>query len=108
MEKIKVLIVEPNHVPETAEIDNSLESLQKIVGGLIEALYPYEDAVALIVNEEGKLLGLPLNRWMRDEEGVIYDVIAGTFLVVGLTEDNFGSLTPELTEKYTKIFSEGV
>ena len=53
------------------------------------------DSVALVCNEEGKLEGLPLNRALRDEDGDIYDVVAGTFLVVGLTDDSFGSLTVE-------------
>ena len=61
----------------------------------IEAIYPYEDPVALVCNEEGKLEGLPLNRALRDEDGDIYDVVAGTFMVVGLTDDSFGSLTVE-------------
>ncbi len=38
------------------------ETLQAAVGGDIQAVYPYEDPVALICNEEGKLMGLPLNR----------------------------------------------
>ena len=58
-------------------------------------VYPFEDPVGLIVNEEGKINGLPLNRALRDEDNEIYDVIAGSFLVTGLTEDSFGSLTPE-------------
>ena len=44
------------------EIDSDLESLQHEVGGYIEAMYPDEDPVALVCNEEGKLEGLPLNR----------------------------------------------
>lgn len=76
------------------------------VGGSIEAVYPFEDNVGLIVNEEGKLEGLPLNRALRDDQGDIYDIIAGDFLVVGLTEDDFGSLTPEQLEKYEKHFHQ--
>ena len=49
-EKIKVLVVEPQKAPYMKEIDSSLESLQKEVGGYIEATYPWEDPVALIVN----------------------------------------------------------
>ena len=37
------------------EIDSGLESFQHEVGGCIEAIYPYEDPVALVCNEEGKL-----------------------------------------------------
>ena len=92
---IAVLVVEPGKEPYVKEIDSGLESLQHEVGGCIEAIYPYEDPVALVCNEEGKLEGLPLNRALRDEDGDIYDVVAGTFLVVGLTDDSFGSLTVE-------------
>ena len=78
-----------------------------MVGGLIQAVYPFEDAVALICNDEGKLLGLPFNRPLYDEDGEMYDILVGTFLVVGLTEDDFGSLTDEMIEKYTDVFSRG-
>lgn len=83
------------------------KSLQKMVGGLIQAVYPFEDAVALICNDEGKLLGLPINRPLYDEDGEMYDILVGTFLVVGLTEDDFGSLPEEMIEKYTEAFSRG-
>ena len=52
---IAVLIVEPGKEPYVKEIDSRLESLQHEVGGCIEAIYPYEDPVALVCNEEGKL-----------------------------------------------------
>ena len=102
---MKVLIVEPWKRPYASEIPAGLVSLQKMVGGLIQAVYPFEDAVALICNDEGKLLGLPLNRPLYDEDGEMYDILVGTFLVVGLTEDDFGSLSEEMIEKYTEVFS---
>ena len=100
---MKVLIVEPEKAPYPAEIPTGLESLQEQVGGLIQALY-LADA-ALICNDEGKLLGLPWNRPLFDEDGNLYDIIVGTFLVVGLIEEDFGSLTDEQIGKYTKFFS---
>ena len=57
-----------------------------------------------VLNEEGKLEGLPLNRALRDEDGDIYDVVAGTFMVVGLTDDSFGSLTVEQMQKFSDLF----
>ena len=72
---IAVLIVEPGKEPYVKEIDSGLESLQHEVGGYIEAIYPYEDPVALVCNEEGKLEGLPLNRALRDEDGDIYSFL---------------------------------
>lgn len=54
---MKVLRVRPKHYPEVIDIDGSLESLQKEVEGPIQAVYPWDDEVALICNEEGKLHG---------------------------------------------------
>lgn len=101
---MKVLVVEPEKKPYTKEIEGGLESLQTEVGGLIEAVYPFSDPVAIICNEEGKINGLPLNRALRDEDGNVYEIIAGTFLIAGTTEDNFGTLSDELIEKYKKLF----
>ena len=90
-----VLKVEPGKAPERAEITGDLESMQKIVGGSIQAIYPFEEPIALVCNEEGKLIGLPLNRTLRDEDGNVYDVIAGTFFLCGAPpeEENFTGLT---------------
>ena len=105
---MNVLVIEPMKEPYVKEIDGKLKTLQGFVGGLIQVLYPFEDEhVALICNDEGKLLSLPLNRPLFDEDGEIYDILVGTFLVVGLTEDDFGSLTDEMIEKYTEVFSRG-
>ena len=94
-----VLIVEPEKAPRMANISGDLESLQKAVGGYIEAVYPYDDPVAIVCNEEGKLIGLPLNRKLED-----YDIIAGTFIVCGLGEEDFDSMTPELKFADPEIF----
>lgn len=103
---MKVLVVEPMKEPYEKEIGEGLESLQNEVDGPIQAVYPYEDPVAIICNDEGKLTGLELNRALRDEDGRIYDVIAGTFLVAGLTYESFGSLTPELSRKFSELFKQ--
>ena len=55
-------------------------------------------------NDEGKLIGLDLNRSLRDEHGEIYDIVAGTFLVVGLGPESFASLPPDMIQKYTEQF----
>ena len=76
------------------------------VPGNINDVYPFADPVAIICNDEGKLMGLPLNRALRDENGQMYDAVAGTFLVVGLGEEDFASLSPELAQKYEKQFHQ--
>ena len=78
--------------------------LQHEVGGYIQAVYPYDEPVAIICDEEAKLKGSELNRVLRDEDGKIYDVIAGTFLVVGLGEEDFSSLTPEHAKQFKEKF----
>ena len=105
-EKMTVLVVEPMKEPYLKEIDPGLHSLQAEVGGDIATAYPFSDPVGLVCNDEGKLIGLELNRSLRDEHGEIYDVMAGTFLVVGLSEDSFTSLTPEQVQKYTEHFKQ--
>ncbi len=101
---MNVLVVEPMRKPYLKDIDPGLNSLQQEVGGYIEAIYPYEEPVGLVCNEEGKLEGLPLNRAIYGENGEMVDIIAGAFLIVGLSEDNFAELPNELAEKYTKLF----
>ena len=98
---MKVLIVEPGQYPREAEIEKSLKAEQAVVGGLIECVYPWQDNACIVCNDEGKLQGLPLNRMLGD-----YDVIAGTFFVVGLTEDDFCSLTPEQIKRYEALYHD--
>ena len=102
---LSVLKIAPGQYPQQVEIDNGLKALQQAVGGSIGASYPFEDPVAIVYNDDGKLMGLPLNRALWDEDGLMYDVIAGTFLVVGLGEEDFVSLSPELAQKYEDFVS---
>ena len=92
---MQVVVVEPKKKPMVQDISPDLESMQKIVGGPIQAIYPFEEPVALICNEEGKLLNLPLNRALRDEAGNIYDIISGTFFLCAAPPDSdqFAGLT---------------
>ena len=104
---MKVIIVEPKKTPMVQEIDSSLESMQKIVGGSIQAVYTFDEPVALICNEEGKLLNLPLNRALQDDEGNIYDIISGTFFLCAAPPDSdrFVGLTDQQVKMYMERFS---
>ena len=106
--KIKVLIVKSHEIPEISEIENDLKSMQEVVGGYIEQIMPYDDEVALICNEEGKMCGMPLNRAIYDEDGNIADIIAGTFFVcyAPIESEKFLGLSDDLLEKYYKLFEK--
>lgn len=104
---MNVLLVAPLEPPRAAELDNTLEAMQRAVGGPIQAVYPFEEPVALICHEEGKLVGLPLNRCLRLDNGEIYDIIAGTFFLCAAPPDSedFESLTAEQIERYARHFA---
>lgn len=99
-----VLAVMPGKKPVKMELEGSLESMQAFVGGAIQAIYPFDDPVAIVCNEEGKLMGLEYNRALRNETGVIYDILCGPFFVCGLGEEDFTSLPESLMETYRKLF----
>ena len=99
-----VLAVLPGKAPERMELDGSLESMQKFVGGTIQALYPFSDPVAIVCNDEGKLLGLEYNRALRDDDGSVYDILCGPFFICGLGEEDFTPLSEELLRKYAQLF----
>lgn len=104
---MKILVVEPGQTPRTVEIGGTLREMQDMVGGLIQAVYPFAEPVALVCNDEGKLLGLPLNRVLRlPETGEIYDVIAGTFFLCGAPPDSdrFVGLTEDQLSRYAQRF----
>ena len=103
--KIKVIMLEPNKVAHVEEIEDSLESLQAAVGGgFIEPVYPFEDPVCIVCNEEGKINGMEFHRGLRDEDGRIIDILAGPCFICGLGEENFESVPEELIDKYTEMF----
>lgn len=98
---LSVVYVEPNRKPFVSEIEHTLEAEQKAVGGLIELVYN-DDETAIVCNEESKLMGLEGNRRIGDG----FSVIAGPFFIIGLTEDDFRSLTEDEISKYMIKFAE--
>ena len=96
---MKILVCEPHKRPYLKDIDHTLENLQDIVGGYIQAIYPFDDNAAIVCNEEGIYIDLEPNRIVKD-----YGVIFGTFFVCGLTEDDFTGLTDEQVERYALLY----
>lgn len=109
---MKVIIVKPFTNPYVANIKGDLESMQKIVGGYIEAIYPFDDEeIALVCNEEGKINGLMPNRFLLDRNNGICDFICGDFFLCSAPADseNFESMPENLIDQYvTKFSARGV
>jgi hypothetical protein len=96
---LKVLLLEPGKIARAAEIEHTLNSMQSVVGGIITVVYPFEAAVGVVANDEGLLLGLPLNRKLSEEV-----IIAGTCFICGLGEEDFTDLPNDLMERYRQQF----
>lgn len=104
---MKILLIEPQKRPRPHDIPGDLASMQALVGGAIQAVYPFDEPVALVCHEEGKLLDLPQNRALRHPgTGEIYDIICGTFFLCAapLDSEHFASLTGEQLTRYTDFF----
>ena len=101
--KITVLVVEPCKETYTKEVGR-LEEMQALVGGHIEIVPLSEkEPVVAVVNEDGKGLGLPYNRPLNDDNGIVYDILCGTFFVAGAGED-FVSLTDDQIRRYKEKY----
>ena len=106
--KMRVILCRPGEAAEVIEMEDSLRAMQEMVGGMIEEYMPWDDEVAIICNDEGKMMGLPLNRGIRDEKGHLQDVIAGDFFIcyAPVESERFLSMPPELEEKYLEKFEK--
>lgn len=102
--EITVVACYPGKSAVVMRIQNTLEAKQAFVGGYIQAVYPFDDPVAIVCNEEGKLNGMEPCRALFDEDGGIYDIIVGPFLICGLDDEGFISLTKEQQEQYLAMF----
>ena len=103
---MNVLMVEPGKAPYETQIGSDLQSMQATVGGHLEAVYPFEQPVALVCNEDGKRDGLPFNRALRDSDGAVYDIIAGNFFIAGLGKSDLTDLPHELAEQFAEHFRQ--
>ena len=102
--EITVVACYPGKAATVTHIQNTLEAKQAFVGGYIQAVYPFDDPVAIVCNEEGKLNGLEPCRAIFDDGGNILDIIVGPFLVCGLGDEGFVSLTQEQQKEYLALF----
>lgn len=104
MNLLNIIYKEAGSEPVIMKIEDTLENYQKLVGGYIE-LVALDDKAELVLNEEGKVLGLPMNGFFSSN-GKVVDHIAGDYFIVGV-EDDFVSLTDDQIEKYLEMAKEG-
>ena len=97
MNKIRIVVVEPNKEPYKKKITHTLEDMQRVVGGLIEFV-ELEYNVDLICNEEGKIYNLPMNRAIQN------DIVTGTFFIAGQHNGETISLSKKQIKRYKNIF----
>ena len=112
-EMLRVILCKPGETAEVVEIEDELESMQALVGGLIEPYDPFYsetdpryENVILVCNEEGKLMQLPLNRAIVDEDGRVMDVIRGPFFLcyAPVESERFLSIPPDLEEEFLRKY----
>ena len=104
--KIEVILVQPMREAQVIEIDNDLASMQEVVDGYIEEYMPFEDDAAIVCNEEGKMMGLPPNRAIYDQDGHMQEVICGSFFIchAPIDSEEFKSLPEDMKKKYMEKF----
>ena len=95
-EKIHVMVKELGEKWERREVDNTLRAFQGLVGGYIETVTVTPGRLVLIVNEEGKLQGMPANVLFRE------DWLVGTIVAVGVDGEDFAPC-PMVTDWQMRI-----
>lgn len=86
MNKIRVYALRTDRdTGYVTSVSNSLENLQRFVGGYIETVTPFTNLV-IICNEEGRLRGLPYNCTIL---GVDF---YGDILIAGVKGDEFADI----------------
>lgn len=108
-EIISVLLVEPGKYPRMIEIEDSLEAMQRVVGGDIEEFMPYEDDIAIICNEEGKMNGMSPNRAIYSEPEEVemtYGELTGRFRQAEREGRHISGYIVFTQDSFTEAYSE--
>lgn len=104
MKVIKCLYGRPSMLGEV----NGYNDMCDFVGGYIEGYYPFDDDVAIVCNEEGKIIGLPMNRFIHDKNGRVKEIICGDFFICGVGEEDFTDIPEELIDKYMQLMDDEI
>lgn len=97
---MRILFVVPLMNPIIVDIESTLQAKQKLVGGPIEVLrFTLENDAVIVLNEVGRILGMPVNRIVNGH------AICGPFLVCGYdSEGNLLELTDAQLDVYKGFF----
>jgi hypothetical protein len=98
--KIKCIVKQPDEqFGHVTWVSDSLENLQKTVGGYIETV-ALDNGVVLICNEEGRLRDMPYNFTLRRMRGVVtvQNAIFGTVIACGVDGDEFADIPIDFNE----------
>ena len=98
------LLVRPGMHPKRVAIGLEYQDLCEVLGTSTELAFPFGDPVAIVCDAWGKLSEETPCRGLRTPDGILNDVICGAFLVVGLHGGELCALTPEMMDKYEKLF----
>lgn len=107
MSKITIIRIDVDGKVSVKELDNSLKSLQKEVGGYIEVV-SIGKVLRLVIDEEGKLKNKDVNEqatWLYQRRWNTTDYIVGTALVVYVNGDEFESIPESTLSVILKLFS---
>ena len=104
--KLKAIVIKPGKFAQVKDINPTYSALRSLVGGNIAMTYPFEDEyLAVISNEESKLLDLPPNRAIRRADGSVIDIYCGTMVVVALApEGEYRDLTNKEAKTVMKMW----
>lgn len=97
--KIKAVVAEVGKEPEVREITDSLESMQAIVGGYVECIM-MPGNIDIYINEEGRLMNLPFNRFVAG-----LPLVGNIFAVSRDKDGNCISLNQNQIDSLMKMFS---
>ena len=105
---MKAIVIKPGKYARIEDIDPTYSTLRTLVGGNIEMTYPFEDEyLAVISNEEAKLLDLPPNRAARRNDGSVADIYCGTMVVVALApEGEYRDLTKKEAKMVLQMWGQ--
>ena len=106
MEKeVTAMLLRPGKEAELIRIRPSFRKIEELVGGTADFTWPFNGRLCVVVNDPGKLDGLPLNRALRDRGGRIVDIYAGDIVILACgKKDGFDDLSPDEVRELTERF----